>query len=51
MSKFENTKTGVVVSVDDSKDERFSSGWKLLGAAPASKRKAASPAAKPTDDE
>lgn len=32
MSKFENLKTGVVVSVDDSKDDRFASGWKLAGA-------------------
>ena len=31
MSKFENLKTGVVVSVDDSKDERFASGWKRVG--------------------
>jgi len=31
MSKFENLSTGVVVSVDDSKDERFTSGWKLAG--------------------
>lgn len=32
MSKFENLKTGVVVSVDDSKDDRFNSGWKPAGA-------------------
>ncbi|TAJ46353.1 MAG: hypothetical protein EPO52_17625 [Herbiconiux sp.] len=38
MSKFENLKTGVVVSVDDSKDDRFVSGWKLFGtASPATK--------------
>lgn len=28
MSKFQNISTGVVVSVADSKDERFASGWK-----------------------
>ena len=27
MSKFINPNTGVVVSVDDSKDERFAAGW------------------------
>lgn len=27
MSRFRNEQTGVVVSVDDSKDERFASGW------------------------
>ncbi len=27
MGRFVNDTTGVVVSVDDSKDERFSSGW------------------------
>lgn len=31
MSKFENAKTGVIVSVDDSKDDRFTSGWKRVG--------------------
>jgi hypothetical protein len=32
MSRFEHTETGVVVSVDDSKDERFASGpWKSAG--------------------
>lgn len=30
MSRFQNTKTGVVVSVDDSKDGRFSAEWELL---------------------
>ena len=28
MSRFENLDTHVVVSVDDSKDDRFASGWK-----------------------
>lgn len=28
MSRFINDETGVVVSVDDSKDDRFTSGWK-----------------------
>lgn len=27
MSKFRNADTGVVVSVDDSKDDRFAAGW------------------------
>ena len=27
MSKFRNELTGIVVSVDDSKDVRFSEGW------------------------
>lgn len=27
MGRFRNLETGVVVSVDDSKDERFASGW------------------------
>ena len=28
MGRFIQTGTGIVVSVDDSKDERFASGWK-----------------------
>jgi len=32
MSKFENLNTGIVVSVDDSKDDRFGDGWKRFGA-------------------
>lgn len=28
MSRFQNLNTGVVVSVADSKDDRFTSGWK-----------------------
>lgn len=28
MSRFESLDTHVVVSVDDSKDDRFASGWK-----------------------
>jgi hypothetical protein len=31
MSRFENIVTGVVVSVDDSKDSRFTDGWKRPG--------------------
>lgn len=27
MSRFKNSNTGVVVSVDDSKDDRFTDGW------------------------
>jgi hypothetical protein len=40
MSKFENLATGIVVSVDDSKDERFGDGWKAAGDKPAPRRKA-----------
>ena len=37
MSKFQNEKTGVVVSVADSKDGRFTAGWKAYdGEAPVS---------------
>jgi hypothetical protein len=31
MSRFRNVKTGTIVSVDDSKDARFKTGWKRLG--------------------
>ena len=34
MSRFENSTTHVVVSVDDSKDERFTDGWVSADAAP-----------------
>jgi hypothetical protein len=34
MSRFKNTSTGVVVSVDDSKDDRFSDGWESADAEP-----------------
>ncbi len=27
MGRFRNTTTGVIVSVDDAKDERFAEGW------------------------
>jgi len=27
MGKFRNLKTGIVVSVDDAKDDRFDTGW------------------------
>lgn len=30
MSRFENTSTGVVVSVADEKDDRFADGWKKV---------------------
>lgn len=33
MSRFENIQTGVVISVDDSKDGRFVAGWKAPGEA------------------
>lgn len=32
MSKFRNLATGVVVSVDDSKDGRFADGWEPANA-------------------
>ena len=38
MSKFENLSNGVVVSVDDSKDDRFTSGWKLFGSSSSTER-------------
>ena len=31
MGRFRNTSTNVVVSVDDSKDDRFAQGWEALG--------------------
>jgi hypothetical protein len=34
MSKFRNTSTQVVVSVDDSKDDRFAEGWEPADAEP-----------------
>jgi len=45
MSRFRNASTGVVVSVDDSKDERFGEGWESAEKEPA-KRAAAKTAAK-----
>jgi hypothetical protein len=35
MSKFENLNTGIVVSVADSKDDRFTDGWKVFGSSAA----------------
>jgi hypothetical protein len=32
MSRFENVSTGIIVSVADSKVDRFTSGWKTPGA-------------------
>ena len=41
MGRFRNTVTGVVVSVDDSKDDRFTDGWESADkAAPAKKASA-----------
>ena len=34
MSKFRNSTTQVVVSVDDSKDDRFTDGWEPAEAEP-----------------
>jgi hypothetical protein len=42
MSRFENDQTGVIVTVADSKDERFASGWTKVAAKKA-------PAKKPAD--
>lgn len=44
MSRFIQDGTGVTVSVDDSKDDRFAVGWKPADAA--DKKPAAKPAAK-----
>jgi hypothetical protein len=40
MGQFRNATTGVVVSVDDSKDERFADGWEPVNK-PAPAKKAA----------
>lgn len=37
MSRFENLENGVVISVDDSKDDRFTAGWKPVVEKPAKK--------------
>ena len=44
MGRFRNSDTGVVVSVDDSKDDRFTSGWESPDSEPkkAPAKKAAS---------
>jgi len=41
MSRFKNTTTGVVVSVDDSKDDRFTAGWEAVADEPAKGKKSA----------
>lgn len=46
MSRFRNTTTGVVVSVDDSKDGRFVNGWEPVDK-PAVKTPVKKAAAKP----
>jgi len=46
MSKFRNTATGVVVSVDDAKDDRFVNGWVPAGKAPAPAEKSVETPAK-----
>lgn len=48
MSRFRNLRTGVVVSVDDSKDERFEAGWEP-GDAPEPKAPAKKLAASKTE--
>lgn len=42
MSRFRNVRTGVVVSVDDSKDDRFGADWESPESKKASAKKAAS---------
>lgn len=39
MSKFINSDTGVVVSVDDSKDDRFATGWEPVTESKSTSRK------------
>jgi hypothetical protein len=48
MGRFRNVETGVVVSVDDSKDERYAVGYEPADAEPAKKApaKQAAPKAK-----
>jgi hypothetical protein len=50
MGRFINDTTGVLVSVDDSKDERFAAGWTREGDAPKAK-KADKPARSETPDD
>lgn len=53
MGRFRNSETGVVVSVDDSKDERFAQGFEPVGdaakSAPARKATAKKAAAKKSE--
>lgn len=42
MSRFRNTRTGVVVSVDDSKDDRFGAEWESADQKKAPAKSAAS---------
>lgn len=45
MGRFRNVATDVVVSVHDSKDERFGDGWQKVAAEPAPKKAPAKKAA------
>jgi hypothetical protein len=49
MSRFRNTTTGVVVSVDDSKDGRFKVGYEPVDEAPVKKAPAKKAAASRTE--
>jgi len=50
MSKFRNSSTGIVVSVDDSKDARFASGWESTDTPPSPEVKRSPGRPKKTDD-
>lgn len=43
MSRFTNTKTKVVVSVADEKDDRFGEGWERVSDEPARKTRSKKP--------
>jgi len=47
MGRFRNLETGIVVSVDDSKDERFTVGFEPADKEPKQKAPAKRPVAKP----
>jgi hypothetical protein len=49
MGRFTNDTTGVLVSVDDSKDDRFGAGWTREGAEPKATKPAAEKSATPDD--
>jgi hypothetical protein len=49
MGRFVNDQTGVVVSVDDSKDERFASGWTAEKAPAKAERESAKKADQKSD--
>jgi hypothetical protein len=51
MSRFRNLTTDVVVSVDDSKDERYANGWEPADKAAPAKKTAAKKAAAPKSND